>query len=318
MGQKMDGVHLARTAIGGLCALLILTSTTNAQADHRYVNVAVTTLPEPGDPEAVVFADVGTASRADDAVALDVIYALGEPKTIEGRDTLYALFKYRIACAGRTLALPRYEIHAPGGAVKTIDTHEPARAPATAADDAILALVCGSKTAPNGYSELDDVLLHAKDFARAQRERDPGLKHSFVFAGAANGAQLGVFRLYIDIATTERAGDLVTAQSVQVFRDRIDPAVPAGAYVINTIGLDCAAKTASTSFAVLYRADGTPLETGLTGTAAKPAPPGPANEKMLNLACHGADPGDGLAPYPTLSETLASARQALSATKAGG
>jgi hypothetical protein len=294
-------------------ALVLLATPAGAQPAHRYVNVAVTTLPEPGDPEAVVFADIGAASRADDVVALDVIYALGETKTIEGRDTIYALFKYKVACAAKTLELPRYEIHGPGGAVQTTASNDPAHPPATPTDAAILGLVCGSKPAPTGYADLKDVLLHASDFARTQREHDPKLKHSFVLTGAANGTQLGAFNLYIDTATLDRSGDQVTVQSVQVFREAIGPSVPPGAYVINTVTFDCAAKTSTTPFVVLYRADGTPLETGLTGNPAKPTPPDTVNEKMLNLACHNADPGYAVAPYATLAATLAGAERSLSA-----
>ncbi|MFI4975122.1 MAG: surface-adhesin E family protein [Caulobacterales bacterium] len=284
-----------------------------AQSAHNYVAIATTTLPEPGDPMAVVFADLGSLDRAPGASTMDVLFALGQPQAIHGQPTAYVVFHYEIGCIGKLARIPGYEVIGPDGSSHPQQSTDPAHAAATSGPEAaVLAAACASPPAARkGYGSIAEVTTHAKDLWLAEHEHDDIAAHSFQLTGRANGSKLGAFDVYVDKASIEKSGDNATAETVQVFQRPLDASVQAGGYLISRVSFACSAKQKTVEFNVLYQVDGTPIEQSLVQAGPLPVHPGTIDEKMLGLVCNGADPGYLFTPKVTLDAALTQAWSAL-------
>jgi hypothetical protein len=308
---------MARTILalaGAVYALFVPSGATQAQPVHHFVNIATAVLPEEGSPEALVFADTVSAKRTGDMASIQVVYALGEPKTLHGQPTSYVSFGYEIDCVAKTRRVTRYDTHAPDGSVVSATTQEGAIPVAGALDETLLKLACGGTLPDKGFASIEAVLSDAASYESTQRETNSQTKHNFVLAGAANGSALGAFDVFVDTANPRRSGGSVTAFSLDVFQKSIDPAAQPGAYTINTVTYDCSAKTATTSYLIVYRADTTPFQSGPTASGARPIKAGSVEDKALNLVCANLDPGYQVKPSASVAEAVAMAGNNLLST----
>jgi hypothetical protein len=307
----MNGQRLVIAALTG--SLFALAGPGGAQIVHHYINVAAVTLPEPGNPQAVVFADVGSVRRTGDLATIDVVYALGEAQTFRGQPTTYVTFDYEIGCAAKTRKISHYDIHGSDGSLQPHSPNEAANPVQGALEQSVMNLACGAPTSAQGHTDIKGVLADAASFVRTQREQDSSLIHSFILTGAAVGSQLGAVEVFIDTANLTRSGDEVTAYSLEVFQRSGETSAQPGAYTINTVSFSCSSRTATTSYLVVYQVDGTPLQGGPAAAGARAVKPGSIQDTALNLVCKNAAPGSGAFSHPTVGEAVAAALKALSA-----
>jgi len=284
------------------CAVLLATSVA-AETAHRYVKLGETTLPEPGNPVAVVFADVGGATTAAGATTADVVYALSPGRMVSGQSTTHVTFRYEVSCSGPTLHILAISRFGPGPATAPENPGQAAHPPgADSLDPAIVKAAC-QPPAEGGYGSIEAVLDHARYYAAARATGDPKPDHRFVTAAAlAGGTAAGGVDTFIDAAALSKHDGVVTAQVVSVFLRPLEARAKPGNYLINSVEYGCAARTHATRFTTLVNPDGEALQAGVMDAAVAPVKPGTVDELLLRIACDGA-PGLG-APQTTLAAAL--------------
>jgi len=292
-----------RRLLAGLSIALAPLAVAKADTPHIYVSVAAVTLPDPGHPLVEIFADAGGAKRSGEQASIEVIYALGAPQRLHDEETRFISFQYTANCAAKTLQLTNYDMHRPDGSV----SHHPSSDAPTLATkgigEIVLALACGKGSGARGYADLDHVLADAAAYTKSQVETDASVKHSFVLTGVSAKTSAGPVRLYVDTATLARSGAEVTAYTLEVFQKPVGPQIEPGAYTLSAMTIDCSARTATTTYSLLYKPNGERLEGGLAINAEpRSVKPNTLQDKMFKLICNSEDPG-----HKSVQPTLAAA-----------
>jgi hypothetical protein len=284
------------------CTALLATSVF-AQTAHRYVKLGETTLPEQGNPIAVVFADVGGATTVSGATTTDVVYALSPAGNVSGQNTTHVAFRYEVNCAASTLHILAITRFGQGPATAPENPGQAAHAPAPdSLDPEIVKAVC-QPPASGGYGSVEAVLDHARFYAAARAAGGPKPDHRFVTAAAlGGGSAAGGVDTFIDTANLSRRDGVVTAQVVSVFLRPLEARAQPGNYMVSSVEYGCAARTHAPRFTTLVNPSGEVLQAGLTDGQTTPVKPGTVDETLLKIACDGA-PGLGV-PQTTLAAAL--------------
>lgn len=284
--------------------------TPGAPAAHRYVLTANAELPVANHPFAAIFVDVGAVKMEGALADIDVVYALGAPQQIEGHEVAYIVFHHQADCAKNMVSMPRYSSFDSKGVETSSDSQDqPMHGVTPGSQDAmVLSLACDPATRPAvGYADMHYVLGHAVNYLHVQAEQASAIPHHFVLIGGAANTPYGMMEVFMDTATLERSGDYVMAETVEVYQPPADATKPA--FDVDTVVYDCKARTTTPAFSVLYKIDGGPLRTGLTGASPQPVRPGTLNDTMIQVACDSFDPKKGVAT--TLASAVLGARKAL-------